>query len=82
MRARTGSRTKWHVRERNPTEINVRGPPRIRARLAIQRIFHEMGNFIQKTCTFMRRIQALLDLEDEEISLLSTTGHTDLDPEE
>jgi hypothetical protein len=30
----------------------------------------------------MRRIQALLDLEDEEISLLSTTGHTDLDPEE
>ncbi len=32
--------------------------------------------------TVMRRIQALLDLEDEEIGLLSTTGHTDLDPEE
>ena len=31
--------------------------------------------------TVMRRIQALLDLEDEEIRLLSTTGHTDIDPE-
>lgn len=31
--------------------------------------------------TVMRRIQALLDLEDEEISLLSTTGHTDIDPD-
>jgi CPA1 family monovalent cation:H+ antiporter len=31
--------------------------------------------------TVMRRVQALLDLEDEEIALLSTTGHTDIDPE-
>lgn len=31
--------------------------------------------------TVMRRIQALLDFEDEEISLLSSTGHMDLDPE-
>lgn len=31
--------------------------------------------------TVMRRVQALLDLEDEEIALLSSTGHTDIDPE-
>jgi CPA1 family monovalent cation:H+ antiporter len=31
--------------------------------------------------TVMRRITALLDLEDEEVSLLSATGHTDIDPE-
>ena len=31
--------------------------------------------------TVMRRVQALLDLEDEEISLLGSTGHSDIDPE-
>jgi len=31
--------------------------------------------------TVMRRVQLLLDLEDEEISLLGSTGHTDIDPE-
>lgn len=32
--------------------------------------------------TVMRRVQSLLDLEDEEVTLLSTTGHTDIDPEQ
>ncbi len=32
--------------------------------------------------TVMRRVQALLDLEDEEMSLLGASGHTDVDPED
>jgi NhaP-type Na+/H+ or K+/H+ antiporter len=31
--------------------------------------------------TVMRRVQSLLDLEEEELSLLGSTGHMDLDPE-
>ena len=32
--------------------------------------------------TVMRRVLTLLDYEDEEIALLSSSGHTDLDPED